>query len=328
MANLRGTNVSAAVVPFTDQDRYATHEDIYGKGGYRVVETLAARNAISSERRKVLMKVSVTEDGKTYTLKTNPEGNTTDTDWEEDAVGGTTNYDDLTNKPTSSVADIDDAVAKKHSHVNSLVLNKFTEQNDVIFYNGQPISTSGDTYGGEFATKADLMAYATPYIGYSYIVTSDEDQSGLRTYYKYITGGTWVLMGTFSDVLLSGGSNSYNMQWNSPSDIVAGTTKVLPTPYTSTFNVVAPTVLKFESGEQNIVKTVSEFDNGSATSFKYDPNFVEFVGTDAGSGSQMRLKTNYTYPFVKDTTWTGTGQYAECDIDMSVFKSVESITVR
>lgn len=39
MAEIKGTNVAAPVVPFTTEDIYATHEAQYGKGGYRSVQT-------------------------------------------------------------------------------------------------------------------------------------------------------------------------------------------------------------------------------------------------------------------------------------------------
>ena len=32
MSELRGTNISAPIVPFTDLDKYPTHQAIYGKG--------------------------------------------------------------------------------------------------------------------------------------------------------------------------------------------------------------------------------------------------------------------------------------------------------
>ena len=39
MAEIKGTNVAAPIVPFTDSDIYATHEAKYGKGGWRSVQT-------------------------------------------------------------------------------------------------------------------------------------------------------------------------------------------------------------------------------------------------------------------------------------------------
>jgi len=60
--DLPGTKVSAPVVPFTEDDVYPTHDSRYGKGGWREVTTLAARNAIPVHRRTVGMVVNVTND--------------------------------------------------------------------------------------------------------------------------------------------------------------------------------------------------------------------------------------------------------------------------
>lgn len=68
MANLSGTNVAAAIMPFTTEDTYPTHVDLYGKGGFRVVATTAERNAIPAARRTAGMVVKVTADGKEYEL--------------------------------------------------------------------------------------------------------------------------------------------------------------------------------------------------------------------------------------------------------------------
>lgn len=184
------------------------------------------------------------------------------------------------------------------------------------------------TFGGEFQTYSDLIAFTEAIIGYSYIVTSDENHGGARTYYSLLQGKVWQYMGTFSDESATvQGSNYFTRQWNSSGDVVANNTKVLTIPYTDTFTIIAPEVWFYETGEANIIKTVSEFDSGSAANFVYDPNFIEFVGTGTGTGSQMRIKTTYTVPFVKDNSWTGSGQYSECDIDLSKFKTIDSITV-
>ena len=66
MAELKGTQVAAIVVPFTDADKYATHDAEYGKGGFRSVETIALRNAISTERKTKGMVVRVNETGLHY----------------------------------------------------------------------------------------------------------------------------------------------------------------------------------------------------------------------------------------------------------------------
>lgn len=63
MAELKGTQVAAAIVPFTDQDNYATHDAQYGKGGFRSVATNALRDAIPASRKEKGMVVFVTDTG-------------------------------------------------------------------------------------------------------------------------------------------------------------------------------------------------------------------------------------------------------------------------
>lgn len=46
MSELKGTNVAAPVLPFTSEDTYATHDSLYGKGGWKEVETIDERDAI------------------------------------------------------------------------------------------------------------------------------------------------------------------------------------------------------------------------------------------------------------------------------------------
>ena len=62
MANIKGTNIGAPIVPFTDQDIYATHEARYGKGGYRTCETIDEMNRIPAARLEEGMMVYVIND--------------------------------------------------------------------------------------------------------------------------------------------------------------------------------------------------------------------------------------------------------------------------
>lgn len=81
MAELKGTQVAAIVVPFTDADKYATHDAEYGKGGFRSVSTIENRDAIPVERKTEGMIVRVTANGLNYEWKNNawvewlPKGN-------------------------------------------------------------------------------------------------------------------------------------------------------------------------------------------------------------------------------------------------------------
>lgn len=62
MADIKGTNVASKIVPCTTSDNYATHDEEYGRGGYRTVNTVAEMNAISADRRKEGMLVYVKND--------------------------------------------------------------------------------------------------------------------------------------------------------------------------------------------------------------------------------------------------------------------------
>lgn len=67
MAELKGTQVAAAIVPFTDLDTYATHDAEYGKGGFRSVDTNAKRDAIPAARKVKGMVVRVNDTGLHWT---------------------------------------------------------------------------------------------------------------------------------------------------------------------------------------------------------------------------------------------------------------------
>ena len=68
MANINGTNVAAAIVPFTTDDVFPTHLAMYGKGGHRSVQTVANRDSIPTSRRELGMTVYVIDENKTYKL--------------------------------------------------------------------------------------------------------------------------------------------------------------------------------------------------------------------------------------------------------------------
>lgn len=62
MSNVKGTNVSAPIVPFDSEDRFGTHDARYGIGGFRSVPTIWDRDAIPEERLYQGMRVRVTND--------------------------------------------------------------------------------------------------------------------------------------------------------------------------------------------------------------------------------------------------------------------------
>ena len=69
MAQLRGTNVAAPLMPFSDRDKFPTHLPQYGKGGYRSVADLDERDAIPTERQEEGMLVWVISESTLYQLR-------------------------------------------------------------------------------------------------------------------------------------------------------------------------------------------------------------------------------------------------------------------
>lgn len=69
MAAIPGsTPILGFVAPNDSEDTYPSHSEEYGKGGYRTVANIAARNAIPEGRRKAGMRVYVEDTGIEYTL--------------------------------------------------------------------------------------------------------------------------------------------------------------------------------------------------------------------------------------------------------------------
>ena len=80
MAAIPGTvGLTGIIAPKDELDTYAVFEDIWGKGGYRVVDDNTARDAIPDLRRKLGMLTYNTAEQKFYQLKTG----ITNSDWEE-----------------------------------------------------------------------------------------------------------------------------------------------------------------------------------------------------------------------------------------------------
>jgi len=87
MAVIPGSVRVAGFIAFTDSnDTYATQDSIYGRGGYRAVADITARDAITDDRRHEGMMVHVLSDNSYYTL----EGGVTNADWTVSALSAPT----------------------------------------------------------------------------------------------------------------------------------------------------------------------------------------------------------------------------------------------
>jgi hypothetical protein len=79
MTAIPGLAVTAPIVPKDTADVYPTHDEAYGKGGFRSVADNTARDAISAERRVLGMLVFVTGTSKFWQLR----GGVADVNWVE-----------------------------------------------------------------------------------------------------------------------------------------------------------------------------------------------------------------------------------------------------
>jgi hypothetical protein len=235
-------------------------------------------------------------------------------------------FSDLGTSLTSLTGIVSGTVAAMHTHANKPVLDKITE--DVSgrpLYDGELIGVSSAVWGGEYATHQDLGNILDPVPGYNYVVTADETKGGQRTYYTYTNAGIFQYLGAFYDGIAVGGETAVGgvsaaSQWSSANVIVAGDVKIMNLTNNPTYNFVGPTVLREETGTQDLITTVNEFNNGESTSFKYDPEFVQFIG------SKMQLKTGFNLTPVPKSDNPDCLHYSST-ITVSKYKSIAGVTV-
>jgi hypothetical protein len=82
MSNIPGTNVTAPIVPYSELDAYPTHDDLYGRGGYRSVSDAAERDAIPVARRKAGMLVRTLDDNVVWVLGSDLQN----TSWTQETI--------------------------------------------------------------------------------------------------------------------------------------------------------------------------------------------------------------------------------------------------
>ena len=100
------------IVPCTSEDDYPTHDSKYGLGGWHEVSTLAERNAIPTERRRLGMACFVREDNTLYILK----GNLLNTSWQP--------YIGISTPDVSAI--INDAIQAGQVQINTDLSNYYT----------------------------------------------------------------------------------------------------------------------------------------------------------------------------------------------------------
>lgn len=81
---LPGTLIASVIVPTDSLDEHATHDEKWGKGGFRSVDTLGERDAITLPRRREGMLVWVKDEDRFYHLK----GSVDNSSWVHTPIGG------------------------------------------------------------------------------------------------------------------------------------------------------------------------------------------------------------------------------------------------
>lgn len=109
---LYGLQITNMIVPCTSEDDYPTHDSKYGLGGWHEVSTLAERNAIATERRRLGMACFVREDNTLYILK----GNLLNSSWQP--------YIGISTPDVSAI--INDAIQAGQVQINTDLSNYYT----------------------------------------------------------------------------------------------------------------------------------------------------------------------------------------------------------
>ena len=165
MAALQGTILASKIVPTDSLDDYATHEDKYGRGGHRSVETLEERDNITVPRRKEGMTVYVKENKTKYILDSGIEN----ANWKIDSSGDSSPTNLTIDTLKAILKELEDGTISSKEYI--VLINKEDDKVSVLSLNtllDTLISSVGPSNGGgssftiEDKTKLDgIEAEAT-----------------------------------------------------------------------------------------------------------------------------------------------------------------------
>ena len=134
MAKLQGTILASKIVPTDSLDDYATHEDKYGRGGHRSVDTLEERDNITVPRRKEGMTVYVKENKTKYILENGIEN----ANWKVDGSGDSSfTLEDKTKLASIDINKIDNDIFDLEKR--PYFMGRFQDEDDMLslfFYDG------------------------------------------------------------------------------------------------------------------------------------------------------------------------------------------------
>lgn len=118
-----------------------------GLDALQIVANIAARNALAgNNRNQMVLVVDATGDATVAAGSALYAFRNSDDTWlkltEYESLDVVVQWANISGKPTSAVALIDDAVTKRHDHANKAVLDLITAPSGVMNYNGQPVGGS------------------------------------------------------------------------------------------------------------------------------------------------------------------------------------------
>ena len=209
-------------------------------------------------------------------------------------------------------------------HTNKAVLDKLSEVNNTLYYNGNPIGSGGGSGTTTIPEWASITAYIKDqpviYQDKLYVALTNHTSSNTFLADMQVGSEKWKLIGSSGGS--SGGSNYLQVTKLNAS---ANELVEIPITTTTTFCLPPVDVLKFTAGVQNQVLTSCEFNLTDASKFSVDgitnSPYIVFDGN-------MYLNTNYSFPMVIKTGWTASGQYSEdTNIDDTKFKNITGVTI-
>jgi hypothetical protein len=114
-----------------------------GFSSLEIVANITARNALAPTKNIQVIVLDATGDATVASGAATYAYQLSNTTWykisEAESLDVVLQWANIQNKPTSSVADIDDAVTKRHTHTNLSVLNGLADSAGELTYGGVPI---------------------------------------------------------------------------------------------------------------------------------------------------------------------------------------------
>ncbi len=217
----------------------------------------------------------------------------------------------ISNKPTSSVANIDSAVSKSHEHSNLIYLNKISQDNNGnLTYNGLPAIAPVLFY------KTNAMLPTTGEGDKLYVVYKDNRVNNFASISMWIDGA-FELIGR-SDANSSVSIGDFSLRQITKFDVTANSFFTFEISPNYDYMYTDINVLKLVEGSSNQNKVYSSFLVADGTKFQYDEKFLYF-----STGLKIKSTVSFKSDFVSsDSTYN----YSYKEIDLNNWISISEVS--